>query len=98
MNRQVRSLPAGTLLRVQASSAFVLHWSLDGWDTTHDTSSTPTSLGIEYADLQVPVTQNSPLRFTLFWPQDNQWQGQNYEVEVTPAAEPVKTRKVASGE
>jgi len=98
MNRQVRSLAAGTRLRIQASSPFSLHWSTDEWHTVHDTSSTPTGLGIEYVDLPVPVTQNLPLRFTFFWPQDNQWQGQNYQVEVTPAAEPVKTRKVASGE
>jgi glucoamylase len=99
MNRQVRSVPADTLLRVQASSPFTLHWSADEWHTVHDTPSTPTSLGIEYVDWNVDVTQNSPLRFTFFWPQDNQWQGQNYQVEVTPAAQPVlQTRKVASGE
>jgi glucoamylase len=98
MNHQVRSVPAGTLLRVQASSPFALHWCMDDWATTNNTRSTPTSLGIEYVDIQVPVTQNSPLRFTFFWPQDNQWQQQNYEVEVTPAAESAKTRKVASGE
>jgi glucoamylase len=98
MNRQVRSVPADTLLRIQASSPFTLHWSMNEWQTVHDTSSTPTSLGIEYVDLQLPVTQNSPLRFTFFWPQDNQWQEQNYQVEVTPASESVKTRKVASGE
>ena len=33
MNRQVRSVPAGGLLRVQASSPFVLHWSNDEWKT-----------------------------------------------------------------
>src|SRR5262249_51971336 len=98
MNRQVRSVPAGGLLRIQASSPFTLHWSADEWHTNRDTSSTPTSIGIEYVDLQVPVTQNSPLQFTFFWPQDNQWQEQNYVVEVTPAAESAKTRKVASGE
>jgi hypothetical protein len=50
-------------------------------------------------DVDVAVTQNLPLRFTFFWPQDNQWQGQNYQVEVTPAVESAaKTRKVASGE
>ncbi|MFZ0706358.1 MAG: glycoside hydrolase family 15 protein [Candidatus Korobacteraceae bacterium] len=98
MNRQVRSMPAGTLLRVQASSPFSLHWTSDEWHTTNDTASTPTSLGIEYVDIQVPVTQNSPLRFTFFWPQDNQWQEQNYEVAITPAAQPAQTRKVASGE
>jgi len=98
MNRQVRSVPAGTMLRVQASSPFKLHWTSDEWHTTNDTASTPTSLGIEYVDIQVPVTQNLPLQFTFFWSQDNQWQEQNYQVAVTPAAEPAQTRKVASGE
>ncbi len=87
MNRQVRSIEAGRLLRVQASSPFVLRWSADEWQTTHDTNSTPTSLGIEYVDVQMALTQNSPLRFTFFWPQDNQWQGANFEVEVKPVAE-----------
>lgn len=99
MNRQVRSVPAGGLLRVQASSPFCLHWSADQWQTAHDTSSTPTSIGVEYADIEVAVTQNSSLRFTFFWPQDNQWQGVDYQVEVTPAAQSaLLTRKVASGE
>jgi glucoamylase len=99
MNRQVRTIEPGVLLRVQASSPFTLHWSADEWHTQQDTASTPTALGIEYADIQVALTQNLPLRFTFFWPQDNQWQGQNYEVAVSAAAQPpLQTRKVASGE
>ena len=86
MNRQVRGIEAGTLLRVQASSPFLLHWSDDEWKTVHDTNSTPTSLDIQYADIQVALTQNSPLRFTFFWPQDNQWQGTCFEVQVNPVA------------
>ena len=84
MNRQVRSLEAGTLLRIQASSPFRLHWSIDEWKTAEDTNSTPTSLGIEYVDIQTSLTQNSRVRFTFFWPRDNEWQGTNFEVEVEP--------------
>jgi glucoamylase len=98
MNRQIPAVPAGTLFRVQASSPFCLHWSTDEWHTVHDSNSIPTSLGIEYVDLDIAVTQNLPIRFTFFWTQNNEWQGQNYQVEVTPAAESAKTRKVASGE
>jgi glucoamylase len=90
VNRQVRSIDAGVLLRVQQWAPFSLHWSADNWTTVNDTASTPTSLGIEYADIQVAVTQNSPLRFTFFWPQENRWQGENYVVEVKPAAKFVK--------
>jgi glucoamylase len=83
MNRQVRSVPAGGLLRVQASSQFVLHWSNDGWKTVQDTTSIPTAVGVEYADIQVAAEQTVPLQFTFYWPQDSNWQDQNFEVEVT---------------
>ncbi|MGA2905466.1 MAG: glycoside hydrolase family 15 protein [Candidatus Korobacteraceae bacterium] len=87
MNRQVRKVAAGALLRIQASSPFVLHWSDDEWRTPRDTSSTPTSLGIEYVDLQIDPGQKAPLRFTFHWPVDNQWQGKDYAVEVEQRAQ-----------
>ncbi len=83
MNRQVRSVPAGGLLRVQASSRFVLHWSNDGWKTAQDTTSTPTAVGVEFADIQVAAAQSRRCSSRFFWPQDSHWQGQNFEVEVT---------------
>lgn len=86
MNRQVQTIAAGGSLRIKASSTFVLHWSDDEWKTVHDTSSTPTSLGIEYVDIQVKDSQTDPLRFTFYWPQSTAWQGTNYQVEVTAAA------------
>ena len=39
-NRQVRSLPAGGTLRIQAASPFRLHWTRDEWKQAHDTDST----------------------------------------------------------
>jgi glucoamylase len=82
INRQVRKVPAGALLRVLASSPFVLHWSDDEWRTTRDTSSTPTALGIEYVDIQLDAAQKAPIRFTFKWPVSNEWQGVDYAVEV----------------
>ena len=83
MNRQVKCIPAGGLLRLVASSPFLLHWTDDEWTTKHDTSSTPTSVGIEYADIRVAPSQTAPIRFTFYWPQQSQWQGTDYQVEVT---------------
>ena len=82
VNRQVQKVPAGALLRVVASSPFVLHWTDDEWTTPRDTESTPTTLGIEYVDIQVDAAQKAPLRFTFKWPVDNQWQGKDYAVEI----------------
>jgi len=86
INRQVRKVPAGALLRVLASSPFSLHWSDDEWRTPRDTASTPTSLGIEYVDIQIDAAQKAPLRFTFHWPTSNQWQGADYAVEVEKPA------------
>ncbi len=88
MNRQVRNIDAGVLLRIQASSAFQLRWSLDNWQSSTDSTSIATSLGIQYVDVQTSLTQNSPVQFTFFWPQDNEWQGTNFVVAVKPAADP----------
>jgi len=75
-------VPAGALLRVVASSPFILHWTDDEWRTSRDAASTPTTLGIEYVDIQVDAAQKAPLRFTFNWPVDNQWGGTDYAVEV----------------
>jgi len=82
--RHARSVPRGGTLRVQAPAAFRLRWSADEWQTVQDTPSTPTSLGIDYADLPIPATQQAPIRFTLFWPGEGRWEGRDYAVAVEP--------------
>ena len=99
INRQVRRISAGGLLRVQASSQFVLHWSNDEWKTVQDTASTPTSVGVEFFDIQVAATQAAPLVFTFYWPLDGNWQGVNYQVDVIPTTQAaLSSRKVGSSE
>jgi glucoamylase len=99
MNRQVQKVATGALLRVQASSPFQLHWSDDEWRSSHDTGSTPTSLGLEYVDIPVDAAQKAPLRFTFRWPVQNQWQGKDYAVEIEqPIHEDVSKRKAVTGE
>ena len=83
INRQVKSVPAGCLLRMQASSPFSLHWSNDEWVSTQDTLSTPTSIGLEYVDIAIANSQTAPIRFTFYWTQRAEWQGTDYQVEVT---------------
>jgi glucoamylase len=99
MNRQIRFVPAGALLRIQASSPFELHWSDDQWTTSRDSNSTPTALGIEYVDITVDAAQKAPLRFTFHWPLDNQWQGRDFAVEIEqPTHASISKGKAATGE
>jgi glucoamylase len=73
-NRRVRAVQRNSVLRVQSASPFRLHWTGDEWRTSQDTASTPTAIGIEYVDVQVPPEQQAPFRFT--------WEGMNYTVMV----------------
>jgi glucoamylase len=80
-NRQIAGVQAGTRLRIQADLPFLLHWTTDGWLHPTDTESTATGLGIEFAD--VPVTgENSVIRFTFLWVNENRWEGKDYQVEI----------------
>ena len=80
-NRQVTKLNPGTLLRIQASFPFLLHWSNDEWQHSMDIVSSPTGIGIEFVDIAVPQ-QNAPIRFTFLWLNENRWEGQDYKVEI----------------
>ena len=87
--RQPASVKGGTILRVQASEVFRLHWSPDDWTTIFDSDSQSTRLGVDYVD--IPTSEINDLchsiRFTFFWKSRNSWEGKDYEVEVSSASE-----------
>ncbi|MGA2065178.1 MAG: glycoside hydrolase family 15 protein [Thermoguttaceae bacterium] len=82
LNRQVRSVRAGGVLRIQAPAAFRLHWTCTEWQQVHDTSSTSTGIGHEFVDIQVPMEQRAPLRFTFFWTAGEHWEGRDFQVAI----------------
>jgi len=81
-NRRVRVVKKGYILRVQAPAPFHLHWTGDEWGTVKDTSSSATTLGIDFVDIPIIATQRAPIRFTFFWPESNSWEGRDYMVEI----------------
>ena len=87
-NRQVRSIPPGRVLRIQAESAFRLHWTLDEWRHSADRPSTPTALGMDFVDISIPLRQAAPLRFTFFWTADGRWEGRDFHVDVAGSVVP----------
>jgi glucoamylase len=83
-NRQVPSVIAGTLLRIQASSSFLLHWTNDEWQQSSDTNANATEIGIHFVDVALHQQQKAPIRFTFHWLEENRWEGRDYVVEVKP--------------
>ncbi|MGI8783695.1 MAG: glycoside hydrolase family 15 protein [Acidobacteriota bacterium] len=86
-NRQPRSVMVGSTLRVQAPAAFLLRWTDNEWREVHDSPSTATALGIEFADIPMVSQQRAPIRFTFYWTEAHRWEGQDFQVAVQQAAE-----------
>jgi glucoamylase len=80
--RQLRQIPPGNVLRVQASAPFRLHWTADEWKSAQDTCAESSGLGLYYSDIPVPRGQRAPLRFTFFWTGEERWEGRDYSVEI----------------
>ena len=58
-------------MRVELPSATVVHWSVDGWRTAHDTPTEDSGFGIHFASV-----------FTIYWPAENRWEGVDYQLAV----------------
>ena len=85
-NRQVQMVEAGTVLRIQANSPFLLHWTNDDWQHSTDIPSRTTAMGIDYADIAVPNSTIS-LQFTFLWVDEDRWEGKDYNVQVRARAQ-----------
>jgi glucoamylase len=85
-NRQVRSLPAGGILRIQAASPFRLHWTCDEWKQARDADSVSVGTGHGYVDIRPLAGQLAPIRFTFFWPAVGRWEGRDFQVDIDAGA------------
>jgi glucoamylase len=82
-NHKCHQMPPGKVLRIEALTAAIVHWSVDDWRTVGDTQTTNTHLGIHFADVptdQLPAART--VRFTFFWIDANRWEGEDFEITV----------------
>jgi glucoamylase len=82
-NHKCRHIRRGEALRLDVLAAATVHWSVDGWRTVRDTSTTDTGLGVHY--LELPTAQlasQAEVVFTFFWPHADRWEGQDFSVTV----------------
>lgn len=82
-NNKCRGIPAGKTLRIILLSPATVHWSMDGWRSTEDRNATDTGLGTYVVDLPSErLPEGSRIAFTIFWPNQQRWEGVNFEVVV----------------
>jgi glucoamylase len=84
--RQIRTIPAGKTLRITSASRFRVVWSTDEWATNHVLDSTQVGFAGSYADLPTAQKQTGALSFTLFWSDENRWEGRNFDVVIEAAS------------
>jgi len=82
-NNKTRSVPRNNTLRIVLLSPAMVHWSIDNWETPHDTYTRDTGLGIHILDLptaSLPV--GAQVIFTLYWKDESRWEGTDFRVIV----------------
>ena len=78
-NNKCRSMPRGKKLRLALLAPALVRWSFDGWQTTHETNTRSSDLGIHLADL--PSSELAPgasIVFTFYWLQEQRWEGTDF--------------------
>jgi glucoamylase len=84
LDRQIRSIPQGSMLRIHGKEPFRMRWSSDDWKTQNDSASKVNALQVDFVDLpaEISVNQRTQINFTFFWMKSEQWEGQNFAVNV----------------
>ncbi len=82
-NNKCRIVPAGKILRIAVQAPAMVHWTSDGWQTSHDLTAQHTEVGMYVADL--PTNTLDPghtLVFTFYWPDAKHWEGTDFFVMI----------------
>jgi glucoamylase len=82
LNRQLHSIEAGRKLRVLADEQFCLVWTVDDWQTTHNTQSRTVGYAGHFADMETEPGKAGKAIFTLRWRPYDRWEGRNFEVRL----------------
>lgn len=83
-NHKSRVMPAGHTFRIEVLARALVHWSADNWQTSRDSHTRDTGLGVHLVDLPTAeLPAGTKLRFTFYWPHANRWEGVDFAVEIT---------------
>ncbi|MGA2248874.1 MAG: glycoside hydrolase family 15 protein [Verrucomicrobiota bacterium] len=84
LRHQLRQVPRGKTLRVILAAEATVVWSTDGWGHTNHTDTNHEGvLNLWFVDF--PTTDwpaDSLVDFTLFWKEDQRWEGKSWQVKV----------------
>jgi glucoamylase len=80
---QVDRIATGRVLRLEFLAPVRVHWSTDNWTTVLDSPALPSGLGTFIFELpNGGLSGEGMVRFTMFWPEQNRWEGSNFQVAI----------------
>ena len=85
LRRPVKTMTAGFTLRLISHRHFRILWTLDNWSTVTTAEGSTVGWAGFFADMPTPAGHAGQLSFTLFWPEENHWEGKNFDVQLQAA-------------
>ena len=73
-------MPPSRTLRVETLAPAVVHWSVDGWRTVHDTSHETRHSACTVATWGPGPGPGDRVHFTFYWPEEDRWEGVDFLV------------------
>ena len=84
-NQKLRSLLAGTTLRIETLTPARIRWTHDEWRSYTDADTQPSGLGSHYVDLATSaMPADARVVFTHYWPEAERWEGVNFALTLLP--------------
>ena len=83
LRHRLRHIKGGKTLRIITQAPALVHWSVDTWQTTQDSETHDTGLGLCFIDLSTgALPSDTRVSFTFYWTERHQWEGADFEVVI----------------
>lgn len=82
-NHKVRKIAHGNTLRLFLSAPACIRWSVDEWVSKKEHHTRDSTLGVHTVDLPTRRLEvGTTIHFTIYWLQEQRWEGTDYSVEI----------------
>jgi glucoamylase len=89
LRQRLRGLPAGKALCLLLHAPAVIHWGHSGWQDVADVHTEDYGLAHLARLPTAGLLPGDSMQFTLYWPDDDRWQGEDFELAIiTPGDTP----------
>lgn len=74
------TIPKNKYLRIEVLTPAVVRWSIDGWATINETTTSDTSLGIHFVNLLTKNSSVGEILFTFYWLDSKCWENNDFKI------------------